>query len=299
MTSICVLLATKNGALFIQEFLESLIAQQVSISEVLVSDDSSTDGTLDIIRQTLSGKIEFQIIKGQDLGSTQNFFYLLREASKFNFFAFADQDDVWAPFHLRRAVEKLQNYPSTPALVYSPTSKSYKNLLRDTRLKPVQYRQFLLNNPSRGCTIIFNNEAKELINSQETIAVLYHDWFVTLLVALYGKVFAFNKPSVYYREHAGQQIGPQRKLSALPYKIRRFPDSLAQSKFMCTIISKSVNSMDVKILKNIKIWCDFLNSSHPKVLKGLETIVLVRPRSSSRLRTFFSYLYLFAFCALN
>jgi len=58
--SVAILLATYNGAEYIREFLDSLIAQTYTDFKLIVRDDGSTDDTLKIIRNYSSRiKIDF------------------------------------------------------------------------------------------------------------------------------------------------------------------------------------------------------------------------------------------------
>lgn len=98
MTDISVAMATYNGARFITEQLESLARQTLSPKEVVIADDCSTDGTLDVVA-AYAAKAPFPIHAARNpkqLGYRDNF---MAAASRCQspIIAFCDQDDVWDP----------------------------------------------------------------------------------------------------------------------------------------------------------------------------------------------------------
>ena len=106
MISVCI--ATYNGARYIGEQLASILKQLSAEDEVVVSDDGSTDGTLDIVRSFNDRRI--RIVDGPRRHSpTLNFEWALRNA-KGEYIFLADQDDVWLPDKLKAATDMLRGY---------------------------------------------------------------------------------------------------------------------------------------------------------------------------------------------
>ncbi|EGF56173.1 glycosyltransferase, group 2 family protein [Bacteroides fluxus YIT 12057] len=93
MISVCI--ATYNGEKFIKEQLDSILHQLSDEDEIIISDDSSTDATLDIIKKYLDKRIV--IIDNQKFHSpVYNFENAIKQA-KGDYIFLADQDDVWLP----------------------------------------------------------------------------------------------------------------------------------------------------------------------------------------------------------
>src|SRR5688572_8975683 len=92
-TAITVCVPTYNGEAFIGEQLESIL-QSPLVGELLISDDGSTDRTLEIVRKIEDPRI--RLLQGPRHGLTRNV-ELLLENAKGDFIFLADQDDVWAP----------------------------------------------------------------------------------------------------------------------------------------------------------------------------------------------------------
>jgi glycosyltransferase involved in cell wall biosynthesis len=93
--NVSVCMAVHNGALFIKEQLNSILPQLNDKDELVISDDASTDNTLEILQRETSPHI--RLLPAQKFGSpTKNFEYVLTHCNKEIIFL-ADQDDIWHP----------------------------------------------------------------------------------------------------------------------------------------------------------------------------------------------------------
>lgn len=106
MISVC--LATYNGAAHIREQLLSILPQLGADDEVVVSDDGSTDATLDVVRQVASqSSVPFCITSNPGPhGYTANFEHALRQA-RGEYVFLSDQDDVWLPHKVQTMLRPL------------------------------------------------------------------------------------------------------------------------------------------------------------------------------------------------
>src|SRR5688500_13094934 len=98
MVSVC--MATKNGATFIKEQLDSILPQLATDDEIIISDDCSGDDTLTVIRAFQDPRIRL-LESSSEKGITRNFESSLN-ASKGDYIFLADQDDVWLPGKVNR-----------------------------------------------------------------------------------------------------------------------------------------------------------------------------------------------------
>lgn len=105
-----ILMGTYNGEKFLQQQLNSILAQTYPNWELLIRDDASSDKTMDILRAYQSSyPHRFKIVEDHDGnlgGFSQNFHRLCTLSSK-SIISFADQDDVWHPEKLMRSVLTL------------------------------------------------------------------------------------------------------------------------------------------------------------------------------------------------
>jgi len=104
-----VAMCTYNGEQYLQEQLDSIIAQTRLPNEVVVCDDGSTDATLQILDEFQeTAPFPVRIYRnGTRLGPTKNFEKAIKLCSG-NVIALSDQDDVWMPHKLERLEEVLK-----------------------------------------------------------------------------------------------------------------------------------------------------------------------------------------------
>jgi glycosyltransferase involved in cell wall biosynthesis len=203
-----VLLATKNGELYINELIESLKNQNKVKINLIVSDDSSTDATLKIIESHRGCFNEMSIFSGPQKGPKENFFYLLQHA-KSKYIAFADQDDIWHPNHLIASIDAISKYSSTPALVFSQCEEfqdgNYLRKFPTSNFQPT-LEKFIFSNYARGCTMVFNNLLLKKIKIDQNNAIM-HDWWLILIAFMCGNVIYIESCYVKYRVHENNFVG--------------------------------------------------------------------------------------------
>jgi glycosyltransferase involved in cell wall biosynthesis len=214
---VAVLLCTMQAQRFLAEQLNSIATQTHPTWSIWAADDGSHDFTRDILEyyQAHWGQDRISIHDGPAEGSTANFLSLTCRADiEADFFAFADQDDIWESDKLERAVAWLSTVPEhVPALYGSRT------LLVDERNQHLGYstlfgrapsfRNALVQNIAGGNTMVFNRAARELLRAaSERVEAVTHDWWAYMLVSgCGGQVHYDPNPTVRYRQHAHNQFG--------------------------------------------------------------------------------------------
>jgi hypothetical protein len=150
---------------------------------------------------------------GANLGIFHSFMTLLGEALDAPAVAFADQDDVWLPNKLSRALDHLRMIdPSKPAVYCG------RQILVDTELRrigaspkprrPPSFPGLLLQNVGTGCTIVMNQAAARAVHASKKPNQSVHDWWVCLYVAAIDGIVLFDDmPVVLYRQHRKNAIG--------------------------------------------------------------------------------------------
>ncbi|MBX9722074.1 MAG: glycosyltransferase family 2 protein [Candidatus Obscuribacterales bacterium] len=227
---VAILMATYNGGRYLDEQICSIAQQTHQNWFIVVSDDGSSDMTLETLercRQRL-GNQRVRVLKGPGRGFAANFLSLCCEPSiDAEFFAFCDQDDIWRPQHLERALAWLQNTQSTcPALHCGRT-----NLIGDSGLpygaspifdKPPTFHNALVQSLAGGNTMVFNAAARHLLRKAGPQVIVSHDWWVYMLVSgAGGNVCYAIEPSVDYRQHSGNLIGANNSWRDRLHRIRR------------------------------------------------------------------------------
>ena len=109
-----ILMSTYNGKKYLKEQMDSLLSQTYKNIEILVRDDGSSDGTGEILETYQKQHSNVRVYLQENIGLVDSFFWLL-EQSDAGYVAFCDQDDIWKPEKIERAVEKLEQVKG-PAL---------------------------------------------------------------------------------------------------------------------------------------------------------------------------------------
>ncbi len=222
--SVGILLCTFNGGRYLNEQLASIADQSYKNWRLFVSDDGSTDQTLELLhafKDHYDGN-KVVIFIGPKQGPTSNFLFLIdRVHHQCEYFAFCDQDDIWHEDKLSRATVILDNIVNTrPALYCSSTvyiSKSGEYLQGSYIFKnPPSFKNALVQSIAGGNTMVFNKTAASiLVKTPFTINLEAHDWWTYILITgCNGQVYYDPHPTVDYRQHSGALVGENRSLRA-------------------------------------------------------------------------------------
>ncbi|WP_247450497.1 MULTISPECIES: glycosyltransferase family 2 protein [unclassified Bradyrhizobium] len=223
---VTIMLASRNGAEFISQQLESYRAQTYPNWELVLSDDGSTDGTLALVHEfekSVSQRVV--LLRGPQLGFWQNFASLVRspEASG-ELFGYSDQDDVWFDHKLADAVAWFEQIPQDePALFCTRTQLVTRQgepmgFSREFARAP-GFANALVQNLGGGNTMIFNRAARlALQKTPPEASMVAHDWWTyQVITGVGGRVHFDPRPSLAYRQHGqnvfGKNVGIQARLT--------------------------------------------------------------------------------------
>lgn len=200
MNSICI--ATYNGEKYIREQLDSILSQITTDDEVIISDDGSTDSTIDIIKSYNDHRILLIKNNTKRHGCIGNFENALKFA-KGEFIFLADQDDVWFEKKYKVMLYYLNDY----SLVHCNSK------ITDENLKVVNDSFYSLYNNGTG--ILKNIRKSTYFGSHmafHTSLLKYalpfpmsneigHDLWLGLIAEITGNCFFINEPLMFYRRH--------------------------------------------------------------------------------------------------
>jgi len=214
MKSIAVLMSTYNGERFLKEQIDSILLQQTECELcLLVRDDGSTDGTLEILsKYEEEGSLRF--VAGDNVGAALGFMTLLKENNGYDYYAFADQDDIWNADKLQNGIDAIGSiqgpamYCTNCELVDSHMNKIGRNTHRCNPSYTLE-SILCLASCAQGCTSILNKELAQIIQENDLPDVfIMHDSLITCLCALVGGTIIYdNKPSMRYRMHDNNVFG--------------------------------------------------------------------------------------------
>lgn len=273
--TVLVLLATLNGSRYLEQQLDSIAAQTHPHWMLTVSDDGSTDDSLEIVQQFSRKHPGRVTIVGHDpAGSARdNFFNLLYGARAASYFALCDQDDVWSVHKLerlvRRCMEHEEKHQSRPCLVYSdlavvgadlePLHPSFFTQIRALP-QAIDYRTLLTENAIPGCAMLFNRALFDVFRAHEfdRSSAVMHDWWIALLASTIGDLLLVREPLVLYRQHENNTLGTVKR-SGISFALSKLVDgdrsaSLQTYKQAGAFISAYGELIDPKIARVIRAF---------------------------------------------
>jgi glycosyltransferase involved in cell wall biosynthesis len=221
MPEVDVLMATRNGALFIEEQLDSLFGQTFQNFRLIIRDDGSSDSTLQIVERYQSRYMQRIVVcrnmKHQGACRT---FSLLAQESTAPYVAFCDQDDVWCADRLELGLEAARRIESergagTPVLVFSDMALiGHDNRLlapsmwKMKHVKPhrATLGAILVQNIVSGCTAMANRSLLFLALPIPEEAFM-HDFWLALVAAAFGALCPLDQNTVRYRQHERNAMG--------------------------------------------------------------------------------------------
>jgi len=205
LPNVSVVIATYNGEKYIQDQLCSILNQIDESTEIIISDNGSTDNTLQIINRFKDHRIKL-VYNHDKKGSTYNFEHAILQASGEIIFL-SDQDDVWLENKFKTCLEWLKKYD-----VVVTNCK-----IVDDNLNILHESYFHLNKSGKGivknlvrnsyvgcCMAVKRKVLKTAIPFPNGIAKYYmHDVWIGFVTGLFFKSYFVDTPLLLYRRHQG------------------------------------------------------------------------------------------------
>ena len=214
--NISVCIATYNGENYIKEQLDSILSQLGKHDEVIISDDGSTDRTLEIVEMINDSRIK--IYHSSFRNVILNFENALGKATGDIIFL-SDQDDIWYPNKVAEVVKLLESHD----LVFSNLSVFSDDLsvnypLFDVRKSYDNLVNNFIKNHCVGATMAFKSKLlKYILPIPKGIEM--HDIWIYFISSIYGKTCYYKNPLVYYRRHDSNVSNTGEKTNNSLFKI--------------------------------------------------------------------------------
>jgi rhamnosyltransferase len=216
---VAVLVASFNGSEWISSQILSINSQLDCSIHIFVRDDGSLDDTIEIIKK-MAMKIPITIIDSHDFftgSSAKNFFELIYgiDSSKFDYIAFADQDDIWFPEKIKNSIRLMID---TNSVAYSSNLIAFDNKLQRSwfidKVSNKKRFDYLFQGASAGCTYVLSRSALDFVKvklmdkTDDFPKFFSHDWVIYAICRSFDLMWVHDKRSfIAYRQHDRNVFG--------------------------------------------------------------------------------------------
>lgn len=214
---ISVCMATYNGERYIKEQIDSILPQLDSTDEIIVSDDGSTDRTLEIVKGYHDSRIK--IFKGKGGSLTCNFENAFFHASG-KYIFLSDQDDVWMPNKIDVVMKYLKNYDLVMSDAWvvdgnlEPINDSYYSIMHSGK---GFWKNFYRNTYLGSCMAFQSHLLRATLPFPKNI--IMHDIWIALYADICHHTIFIPDKLIKYRRHEGNASSSSMK-SHLPISYR-------------------------------------------------------------------------------
>ncbi len=238
---IAILLATYNGAKYLSEQLDSLIAQTYPNWQLFIHDDGSKDDTIAILQEYAQKDDRIHILSYPVCGDACKNFISLLDKVDAPYYMFCDQDDVWQADKIAVCMKAMQEQTSLhqniPIIVHSDLCVvdehlqtinasfwQYEHIMPD---KFITWEDCARGNITTGCTMLFNHIAKQVIAPLSPQTLMHDAWITLCVMANNGKIVSVPAPTILYRQHGNNTLGAHdASCLTLAYRLRHIKKML-------------------------------------------------------------------------
>lgn len=281
---VSIAMATYNGARFIQEQLDSFLAQTHLPWELVITDDQSTDQTEQIVN-AFAEKAPFRVrfIRNEDRLYFSSNFMKAASLCEGDFIAFSDQDDIWDPRKIELSLDALAQ-PGVVLCVHDATkvNEQLEPIGLETRRGVPKgiLTEFDPLNAFSGFVCTFHKSLIDLIPAEqrpadiiETNRLFSHDRWVCFLATLVGSIANLPDPLALYRQHddnaAGWMRSGRTKSDLFNSMRNRFGFYILKRLYVLRALSRLAGTIDPISLDN-KIFSSKKFSTYLQFLQNYE-----------------------------
>lgn len=238
-------MASYNGAKYIREQLDSLYNQTLLPDEIVVCDDNSTDGTIDILDEYHKSKGLKYYVNNPGLGVNANFYRALSLCTS-DYIMICDQDDIWYPRKVEITYKKLLSIddgkPSVVSSQYDDGDAS-GNINYSAPVKTDSFGYFATlmgSNNSQGCTMMLNRPLLDIVmKNKDKINGVMYDGYIGFTAAILGNKYNLGEHLMIYRHHQNNVVA------------KETDNSIIRKIQQCSLYRRSIPEARIDKLANI------------------------------------------------
>ena len=295
MPNLYVLLSTFNGEAYLEDLLQSVLQQTHRHFQLRIRDDGSTDRTLDIVREYAARDERVTVEHGTNIGVQASFHRLLENVEDTTgFYAFCDQDDIWAAQKLEMAMKSITNSPRPDRTLYfsrlSCVDDKDRFLYNTVFPRAPGITNALVENSAIGCTCLFGYNLRSEFLRADPAHMIMHDWWLYLCAASTGDLIYDEVPRIRYRQHENTATPREPGMSRLKNRFVgllgriRAQESGLESLAQANHFLATYPDCDTETRANLQV----LNASHgvASILKRASFVLTTGLHRNNRLETF-------------
>ena len=306
---ISVALCTYNGEKYLNEQLNSIFNQSLSVDEIIICDDKSTDTTIEIIKE-YQEKHPFKIKLFQNetnLRSVKNFEKALNLTSGDVIFL-SDQDDIWVHEKVEKYVAYFYKHNSIKVLasngycIDDSSSIIEKYSLWDIpeflKEKNIDVDYFKLityfSNIATGASMALKKEILIKVLPFPIIDGLHHDEWIAIIASSTQEFTLLNEKYFYYRIHNNQQVGGvffDKNQIQKKFLIKHF--NINHKNLTFNLLKRKLKKLQFALLKN-RLFLGHNNSQYDDLFnKNIEDIIKLHKETKTEIENKYPILYFF------
>lgn len=223
MMHISVAIASYNGEKYIRDQVMSILLQIDKHDEIIISDDGSTDGTIDIIKNLQQIYPQIHLTEGPRQGIVRNFMNAIDQCSKEIVFL-CDQDDIWCEEKVEKVKRCFSENPSIDVVLHNAVLFSAEKV-SDTRL--LNYKQGFFFNWLKSsywgcCMAAKRNFLREYFDKKST--GIAHDQIIGLIAEKNKTAKYLDENLIYHRIHAHNKTKKLNLQDKILFRVKVYQD---------------------------------------------------------------------------
>ncbi len=202
---VSVAMATYNGEKYIKKQIDSIIVNMSKDDELVISDDGSTDSTIEIVQSYVRKDKRIKLINGPQMGIKKNFENAIKNCSG-KYIFLADQDDYWYDNKINKVLETFDKEQALLVqhdcrILNVNNNKVIKQSFFSFRKCGPGVFKNIYKTTYIGCCIAFDSCLKEKIIPIPT-DIDMHDQWIGIIANHFGKCVFINDVLMDYHRHA-------------------------------------------------------------------------------------------------